>query len=281
MGMKVYRSGRVRGERGKRRGIRYGRILLIAVLLFLLVALLYLLVPIGSQRVVLLGSDARADEVSRSDTILIARSTGGMLSMPRDTLVKIPGVGEDKLNSAYAYGGPDLTVETLDNLTGVPIDDYAVIKFTGVEDVVNALGGVTIDVRQEIKLGIEGRKFTIQPGKQELNGGQALAYVRYRGGPQADIGRIGRQQRFISALAKEAISPLNWPRLPATINAAWSNIETNMNPLQAARFGAQYMVWGRGDPVEMYPGTPQYIGGISYWVPDEKAGEQVIDKTID
>jgi len=230
---------------------------------------------------VLLGSDARSDEVSRSDTILIARSTGGMLSVPRDTLVKIPGVGEDKLNAAYAYGGPDLTVETLDNLTGVPIDDYAVIKFTGVEDVVNALGGVTIDVRQEIKLGIEGRKFTIQPGKQELNGGQALAYVRYRGGPQADIGRIGRQQRFISALAKEAISPLNWPRLPATINAAWSNIETNMNPLQAARFGAQYMVWGRGDPVEMYPGTPQYIGGISYWVPDEKAGEQVIDETID
>jgi len=280
MGMKVYRAGRVRRERGNRGGIRYWRIILLAGLAILLLALVYLLVPIGAQRAVLLGSDARADEVSRSDTILIARSTGGMLSVPRDTLVGIPGVGEDKLNAAFAYGGPDLTVKTLENLTDVPIDDYAVIKFSGVEDVVNALGGVTIDVGQQIDVGIEGRKFSIPPGKQELNGGQALAYVRYRGGPQADIGRIGRQQRFVSALAREAVSPLNWPRLPATINAAWNNVETNMNPLQAVRFGVQYTIWGRGDPVELYPGTPQYIGGISYWVPDEDAGQQVVDQTI-
>jgi len=280
MGMKVYRAGRVPGERGKWRGVRYGRIFFVVILLMLLIALVYLLVPIGSQRAVLLGSDARAGEASRSDTILIAESVGGMLSVPRDTLVGIPGAGEDKLNSAFAYGGPDLTVQTLENLTDVPIDNYAVINFSGVEEVVNSLGGVTVEVEQQIDVGVEGQKFSIPPGARELNGAQALAYVRYRGGPTADIGRIGRQQRFLSALAREAVSPGNLLRLPATARAAWSNVETNMNPLQAARFGIQYALWGRGDPVETYPGAPQYIDGISYWVPDKNAGQQIVDETI-
>ncbi len=278
--MKVYRAGRVPGERGKWRGVRYGRIFFVVILLMLLIALVYLLVPIGSQRAVLLGSDARAGEASRSDTILIAESVGGMLSVPRDTLVGIPGAGEDKLNSAFAYGGPDLTVQTLENLTDVPIDNYAVINFSGVEEVVNSLGGVTVEVEQQIDVGVEGQKFSIPPGARELNGAQALAYVRYRGGPTADIGRIGRQQRFLSALAREAVSPGNLLRLPATARAAWSNVETNMNPLQAARFGIQYALWGRGDPVETYPGAPQYIDGISYWVPDKNAGQQIVDETI-
>jgi len=280
MGMKVYRSGRVPGERGKWRRIRYGRIFFVTLLLVIVIGLVYLLVPIGSQRAVLLGSDARAGEASRSDTILIAEAGGGMLSVPRDTLVGIPDVGEDKLNAAFAYGGPDLTVRTLENLTEVPIDNYAVINFSGVEEVVNALGGVTVEVEQQIDVGVEGQKFSIPPGTRELNGAQALAYVRYRGGPTADIGRIGRQQRFLSALAREAVSPGNLLRLPATARAAWSNVETNMNPLQAARFGAQYALWGRSEPVELYPGAPQYIEGISYWVPDENAGQQVVDETI-
>jgi LCP family protein required for cell wall assembly len=283
MGMKVFRSGwlgRKLEEPGKQRRFRYDRILLVAGLVLLLAALVYLLTPIGSQRAVLLGSDARAGEASRSDTILIAEAGGGMLSVPRDTLVRIPGVGEDKLNSAFAYGGPDLTVRTLENLTEVPIDNYAVVNFSGVEDVVNSLGGVTVEVEQQIDVGIEGQKFSISPGTRELNGAQALAYIRYRGGPTADIGRIGRQQRFLSALAREAVSPWNLLRLPATAHAAWSNVETNMNPLQAARFGVQYALWGRGDPVELYPGAPQYIEGISYWVPDENAGQQMVDETI-
>lgn len=268
-------------ERGKRRGGRYVRIFLFAILLLVLVALVYLLAPIGSQRAVLLGSDARAGEAARSDTILIAESSGGILSVPRDTLVEIPGVGEDKLNSSFAYGGPDLTVETLENLTDLRIGNYAVINFSGVEEVVDSLGGVTVEVGQQIDVGVEGEKFSIPPGTQELNGEQALAYVRYRGGPTADIGRIDRQQRFLSALAREAASPENWPRLPGTALAAWNNIDTNMNPLQAARFGVQYALWGRGEPVELYPGVPQYIDGIAYWVPNEETGQQVVSETIE
>jgi LCP family protein required for cell wall assembly len=203
-----------------------------------------------------------------------------MLAVPRDTLVEIPGVGEDKINAAFATGGPELTVETLENLTGVPIDNYVVVNFGGVKDIVDAMGGITLEVDQPIQVGIEGRSVSIPAGTRELDGLEALAYVRYRGGPTADIGRIGRQQKFLRQLAREATSPANLPRLPATARAVWSNIDTNMNPLEAARFAIRTRLSGI-EEAELYPGAPQYIGGISYWVPDKNAGDQVVSRTIE
>jgi polyisoprenyl-teichoic acid--peptidoglycan teichoic acid transferase len=82
------------------------RPVLLILLVLLVLGLAYLLLPFGGQRVVLLGSDASADGVSRSDTIVVAKAGGGMLAVPRDTLVEIPGVGEDKINAAFATGGP-------------------------------------------------------------------------------------------------------------------------------------------------------------------------------
>jgi LCP family protein required for cell wall assembly len=228
---------------------------------------------------VLLGSDARAGEASRSDTIVVAKAGGGMLAVPRDTLVEIPSVGEDKINAALAVGGPELTVETLENLTGLPINNYVVVHFDGVEDIVNALDGITLDVEQPIKVGIEGRRVFIPAGTQTLNGIEALAYVRYRGGPTADIGRIGRQQKFMQELAHEATSPTKLLRFPATARAVWRSIETNMNPLEAARFALRMRLSGVVG-TEIYPGFPQYIGGISYWVPDREAGQRVVEETI-
>ena len=276
--MEVYKAGRGPGSDKRRRGwlLRTG----LAILLLSLVAVLaYLLLPFGGQRVALLGSDASADGVSRSDTIVVARAGGGMVAVPRDTLVEIPGVGEDKINVAFAAGGPELTVETLENLTELPIDNYVVVHFDGVEDIVNAMGGITVEVEEPIEVGIGGRPVSIPAGTQTLDGFEALAYVRYRGTPTADIGRIGRQQRFLQELAQEATSPAKLPRLPATALAVWSNIETNMNPLQAARFAVQMRLAG-GVEAEIYPGAPQYIDGISYWVPDRQAGAQVVEQTI-
>jgi polyisoprenyl-teichoic acid--peptidoglycan teichoic acid transferase len=276
--MEVYKAGRGPGSDKRRRGwlLRTG----LAILLLSLVAVLaYLLLPFGGQRVALLGSDASADGVSRSDTIVVAKAGRGMVAVPRDTLVEIPGVGEDKINVAFAAGGPELTVETLENLTELPIDNYVVVHFDGVEDIVNAMGGITVEVEEPIEVGIGGRPVSIPAGTQTLDGFEALAYVRYRGTPTADIGRIGRQQRFLQELAREATSPAKLPRLPATTLAVWRNIETNMNPLQATRFAIQMRLAG-GVEADVYPGTPQYIGGISYWVPDRQAGAQVVEQTI-
>ncbi len=279
MTMKVYKRGRRTDREGGRQGGVLRAFFVVLLVLFVLM-LAYLFLPFGAQRVVLLGSDARAGEASRSDTIVVAKAGEGMLAVPRDTLVEIPGLGEDKINAAFATGGPELTVKTLENLTGLPINNYVVVHFDGVEDIVNALGGVTLEVEQPIEVGIEGRRVFIPAGTQTLNGIEALAYVRFRGTPTADIGRIGRQQGFLQELAREATSPAKLPRLPATGRAVWRNIDTNINPLEAARFAIRMRLSG-GTEAEIYPGTPQYIRGISYWVPDRKAGEQVIEETIE
>jgi polyisoprenyl-teichoic acid--peptidoglycan teichoic acid transferase len=277
--MKVYKTGRRTDREGGRQGGVLRAFFVVLLVLFVLM-LAYLFLPFGAQRVVLLGSDARAGEASRSDTIVVAKAGEGMLAVPRDTLVEIPGLGEDKINAAFATGGPELTVKSLENLTGLPINNYVVVHFDGVEDIVNALGGVTLEVEQPIEVGIEGRRVFIPAGTQTLNGIEALAYVRFRGTPTADIGRIGRQQGFLQELAREVTSPAKLPRLPATARAVWRNIDTNINPLEAARFAIRMRLSG-GTEAEIYPGTPQYIGGISYWVPDRKAGEQVIEETIE
>lgn len=265
-------------EDKRRTGLR--RPLLALVLLLALAGLAYLLVPLGSQRAVLLGRDAEVDGTSRSDTVMVAEAGGGLLAVPRDTLVEIPGVGEDKLNAALAYGGPDLAVETLEGLTGRRINNYVVLDLGGVEEIVDAIGGVRINVEEPIAYQLTGRYVYIPAGEQTLNGAEALAYVRYRGGPTADIGRIGRQQEFVAALVREARSPSNLPRLQETTRAVLDNTQTNMNPFEAARFVVQRGLWGAGGTVETYPGVPQYINGVSYWVPDREAGERVVEETI-
>jgi LCP family protein required for cell wall assembly len=267
---KAYRTGRGNF-------LRYVFLVLFVSLVFLL---LYLFLPFGSQRVVLLGSDARAGEPSRSDTIMIARADGGLLAIPRDTLVEIPGVGQDKVNAAFPYGGPRLAVETLEDFTGLSIGNYVVLDFGGTKEIVDALGGVTINVEEPMETEQDGEYFFIPAGRRELTGAEALAYVRYRGGPTADIGRVGRQQRFLSALATEASSPQNLSRLPATANTLWRNIETNMGPWEATLFAIRFVLFRGGSEPEIYPGTPQYIGGISYWIPDTGTGQRVVTATV-
>ena len=138
-----------------------------------------------------------------------------------------------------------------------------------------------LTVEEPVAYSPEGRYVEIPAGTQTLNGREALAYVRYRGDPTADIGRIGRQQGFLVALAREATSPGKLPRLPATARAVWRNIETNMNPLEAALFAARMRLAGGDAPVEIYPGVPRYIGGLSYWVPIKESGGRGVEQTIE
>jgi len=270
---------RVHKAEGGRRS-RVLRTLALILLVSFVLGLAYVFFSVGEQRVVLLGSDARAGEASRSDTIVVAKAGGGMLAVPRDTLVEIPGVGEDKINAAFAYGGPDLTVKTVEKLTGLPIQNYAVVHFDGVEEIVDAMGGITLTLDEPIAYSLDGRYVELPAGTHTLNGREALAYVRYRGDPTADIGRIGRQQLFLQALAREATAPGKLPRLPATAKAVWGNIETDMSPLEAGLFAARVRLMGNVE-AEMYPGEPQYINGISYWVPYREAGKEVVGRTIE
>ncbi|MEV1168327.1 LCP family protein [Nonomuraea sp. NPDC049784] len=128
-----------------------------------------------------------------------------LVSLPRDSAVTIPGKGRDKLNAAY-NGGPQLLVRTVESVTGVRIDHYMEIGFAGFVDIVDAIGGVEINVRAAVDDPKAGLK--LKKGTQVLNGAQALGYVRTRkGGALPDFERTKRQRQFLGAVVKKAASP--------------------------------------------------------------------------
>jgi len=160
----------------------------------------------------------------RSDTIMVvhvdpAHRKGLLVSFPRDLLVDIPGVGESKINAAY-NNGPQKVVDTVQEFFDIPIHHYLEVDFASFGAIVDAVGGVKIyfsSAGRDKKTGFDNLTFGWQPGCYELNGGQALAYVRSRQyeqniegewvtDPRGDIGRIERQQTFMRRLAADAVA---------------------------------------------------------------------------
>jgi LCP family protein required for cell wall assembly len=173
----------------------------------------------------------------RSDTIILARFDPrakdlNMLSIPRDTRTQIDGLGMDKINAANVYGGVDLAQATVSNtLDGVRIDRYLRISRSALPEVVDALGGVTVDVPERMYYvdQTQGLYIDLQPGIQTLNGEQAEGFVRFRADNEGDIGRIRRQQIVLGAIRQKLSNPLTLTRLPGIIEALQANIDTNLN----------------------------------------------------
>jgi LCP family protein required for cell wall assembly len=145
----------------------------------------------------------------RTDTIMLLHTGAGpnlLLSIPRDSIVDVPGEGSAKINSAYALGGPDLLVETVEANTGIRVDDYVEIGFSGFVDVVDAVGGIRICPAQRMK--DRRAALDIAKGCQEADGRVALGYARsrYTSG-LGDIARARRQREVVSAIGAEAVSP--------------------------------------------------------------------------
>jgi LCP family protein required for cell wall assembly len=146
----------------------------------------------------------------RTDTVMLVHipQAGGkptMVSLPRDSYVSIPGHGKDKLNSAFAYGGPQLLTQTVEASTGVRVDHYAEVGLGGFADMTDAIGGVDICVEEPMK--DPKANLDVQAGCQELDGPQALGYVRTRASSRGDLDRVERQREFLAALTEKASSP--------------------------------------------------------------------------
>jgi LCP family protein required for cell wall assembly len=147
----------------------------------------------------------------RTDSIILVHVPSGagkpaLISLPRDSYVPIPGHGHNKINSAYALGGPKLLVETIEQVTGVRIDGYVEIGFGGFASVVDSVGGVDICVKRNMKDAYAG--INLKAGCQTLDGRNALGYVRARySDPLGDIGRVARQRQFLGAIMHKALSP--------------------------------------------------------------------------
>lgn len=218
--------------------------------------------------ILLAGDDERAqDEPARSDTIIytVLRPIDkkvSMVSIPRDTLVNIPGYGEDKINAALSVGDLPLLMETVQNLVEAPVDHYVLVNFETFKHVVDAIGGITIDVPERMYKPEE--HIDLQPGKQHLNGYEALAFVRWRDDGLGDLGRIERQKTFMTAVMKKSTRLMPWQ----AARLAWvlqNEVKTDLTLPELLSLTAR-MAGTSGDDLvyESFAHDPQYINGISY-----------------
>ncbi len=227
--------------------------------------------------ILIMGVDVRKDDTGRSDTMMVATvdpkyDHASLLSIPRDTRVRIYGYGYDKINAAFAYGGEPLAEKTVENFLGIDIDHYVVIDVKSFVKIIDAIGGIDINVEKRMKYEDPwddngGLYINIFPGKQHMDGKKAVTYVRYRDS-EGDIGRIERQQKFIEACLDKVMSPSFIPRIPAVIREVSDAIDTDMTFRQLLELaGALKAAQQNGLSTDMVPGYPLYIDDVSYWIP--------------
>lgn len=228
-------------------------------------------------RILLLGVDERPKEADqgRSDTLLVMvvdtrTREVSVLSVPRDTRVRVKGLGWDKINHAYAFGGVDAVKQTTEEFLGIRVDYYAKVDLASFGRVVDALGGLNIDVdkRMEYVDSWDHYVIDLKPGLQRLDGKSALQYVRYRD-EEGDIGRVRRQQKFLRALLAEISSANIVLKLPSIIREVVASLETDL-PMPLLLGLAHQLKTGlnREMTTNMVEGLPYYIDDISYWIPD-------------
>lgn len=234
--------------------------------------------------VLLLGVDEREDDVGRSDTIIVVtinpeEKTTKMVSIPRDTLINIPERGmEDKANAAYAFGGVKMAHEAIEEFLGIPIDYYAKINMEGMEDLVDAVDGVTVNSPFEFDL--DG--YVFPAGKQKLNGKEALAYVRMRKeDPEGDFGRQKRQREVIQAVTNKVLSASSLTNFDKIFKAVGDNVETNFDSGELTTVAQKYR--SAADTIEdlSFEGTDgsQYIStygqSVYVWIPNPDSVAQL------
>lgn len=185
--------------------------------------------------VLLLGSDQRKDEPARSDTLIYAvvrpkDSKVLLISIPRDTYTEIIGKGKkDKITHAYAFGGQQMSKDTVEAFLDHEVDYYATINFQGLKDAVNALGGVELPIKKDIvNKGRDHEKFTIKANKPIYDGEEALNYVRYR--EDSDFNRTKRQQVFLDAVANRMLRLNQISKIPELLDIMGDNFQTDMQP---------------------------------------------------
>ena len=188
-------------------------------------------------QILLIGVDERANDNGRSDALVVMNlnpktNTLHMISIPRDTRTEIVGHGTtDKINHAYAFGGVDMTVNTVEKFLGEQIEYYVKVNMAGLKSFVNAVGGVTVDNPLDwYDEGYYKKGFHFTKGKMALDGDQALGFVRMRHfDPQGDFGRNARQRLVIQAVIDKSANSISLPKIHSMLNAMGKNVETNMN----------------------------------------------------
>jgi len=256
----------------------------------------------GDDVYLIVGTDSRAnlpDDLegsfgdfagARADVIILAQVANGrrqLLSVPRDLRVDIAGQGTNKVNAAYAFGGPDLLVETVAEATGIRANHYLEVEFGGFAGIVDALGGIELDIpypARDAKSGLE-----IEAGTQTVDGATALAYARSRSYEElrdgewvaqggGDIARAARQREVLTEIIGEASSVSGMVRSPWVLGALGSHLtaDSDLTVFTLARTGWAMRSAAETDSVTL-PVFGVEEGGISYLVRDEPAATEVLE----
>ncbi len=226
-----------------------------------LMLVMYRLAPPPRLNILILGLDSRPGEgvATRTDTLILAtvdpsQPYVGMLSIPRDLWVDIPGYGKQRINAAHVFAevdnpgsGPALARQTVERNFDVPVHRYLRIDFEGFIAIVDAAGGVTVDVERHLidyeyptnDYGVMTVEF--QPGRQHMDGERALQYARLRHGT-GSMDRPRRQMQVITALFRQLLWPSNWGRLPAVYLAFSRHVDTDLTIFDALRL-APAVLW--------------------------------------
>lgn len=247
----------------------------------------------GPMHVLVVGSDSRAElsdedrqtlttgsaEGERTDTIFVLSIDGGkvgMLAFPRDLFVTRCDGSSGRINAAIQRGGAGCLVQTVSDLSGLPIEHFVSVSFLGFRDIVDAVGGVEVCLDSPISDRDAG--IDLPAGCQRLEGTAALGYVRVRK-IDNDLERIKRQQGFLKSLASEILTPatlLNPPRAFRTAAGVGSALtaDQSMGPIDLAKLGWGLRGLAAGNAVtETVPATPADRGGAAVLIPDESAEE--------
>jgi len=239
-----------------------------------------MLAPIESPQepvtILILGLDTRdtLNDRGRADIIMMLyldpeEITGSLLSIPRDTLVDIPGHGEDKINAAYAYGGEELMIKTINSFLGSEINHYVTMDFEGFIQLIDALGGVDINIERPLVDPKSGANFSA--GNHHLTGEQALSYTRSRSTELGDIGRIQRQQQLFKELLKQKLDVRYLSSVPYYFNILMDNTRTDLDVLTILSYSKAVLSFSSENfETSIIPSRSDWIkeGTISVQIPD-------------
>ncbi|MFH5916328.1 LCP family protein [Clostridium perfringens] len=238
------------------------------------------------KNIALFGIDAPKEKVGRSDAIMILtldeeHKVMKLTSIMRDSYVDIPGHGDDKITHAYAFGGPELAMKTLNENFKVNVEDFMAVNFTSLPEIIDKLGGVKINIIPEEIHHIPG---ITSPGQQVLNGEEALAYSRIRYATGGDYKRTERQRVVLEAVF-EKLKSTPTKEYPSLIDDFLPYIETNMSSMDMIKLATDVAPLVKGNletarfPLDGYC-DGKMINGIWYLVYDRQATLNQIQEYI-
>lgn len=233
--------------------------------------------------ILLMGIDAREDDKGRSDALLILsldpeKDRMQLLSIPRDTRTTIAGKGvEDKINHAYAFGGADMSVATVENFLDLELDYYVRMNMEGLNALVDEVGPITV----QNEIAWSDGKYDFQKGPVDMNGDKTMDFVRMRKqDPSGDFGRTKRQRQVVEAIVKRGASVGSIPKIDSVLDILGNNMSTNMDFADMKKMFSGYRDTRNNIETYMLEGSGTTIDGVYYYQVSEEEIAKAHDMVV-